>query len=154
MTFRLSNILRVCPSNPMSFHKSVRSTRRPGGHVNRYVSFPIRVVVWNRFTWWGHPAHFRRVDGQNSDVAPRHPTAYNGSKRHWCVGGHPLLGGVHCTRVGSAHGKWRRLRAADSSTASRATRHQSADLATPAGAERHNHRATSRGIARFIRYLH
>jgi hypothetical protein len=54
----------------------------------------------------------------------------------WCEEGeHPLLGGVHCTSVGSAHGKSGRLRAGDSSTASRATRNQSADLATVAGAE-------------------
>jgi hypothetical protein len=36
---------------------------------------------WNRFIRWGHPAHFRRVDGQYKAVAPRHPTVFNGSNR-------------------------------------------------------------------------
>jgi hypothetical protein len=46
------------------------------------------------------------------------------------------------TRVGLVNGKDRGLRAGDSSTASGATRHQSADLAAPAGPERNQHRAT------------
>jgi hypothetical protein len=31
-------------------------------------------VDWNRFIRWGHPAHFRRVDRQNTAGVPRHPT--------------------------------------------------------------------------------
>src|SRR6266403_5400850 len=50
-------------------------------------------------------------------------------------GEYPFLGGVHCTSVGLANGKERGISAGDSSAASRAPRHQSADLATAAGAE-------------------
>lgn len=65
-------------------------------------------------------------------------------------GEHPFLGGVHCTSVGLANGNGRGFRAGNFSMANRAARRQPADLATPADAERDQHRAP---LVEFCRLL-